>query len=193
MKLVVIITFVVSSVVQSSTIHRDAFILYVEPAGETFTQEEQQRSAQYAQDAADYWIKLSPITTTVTIVGSAFITTTDNVLDDPYGLIWSAAIPDGTLPIIIIDNSDSGRAMLGNTTLGLGSKYSIFTTSRAGPDIYAHEYGHALYDLSDQPVAFYDIMNGFPLLAYDRHMIGCDSLAELGKPCTTIVLPIVSR
>lgn len=175
-----------------NAIHRDVFILYVQPVGETFTQEEQQYAMNNAIAAIDYWQELSPITTSVTIIGSAVITAPDDILDDPYGLIWDAHIPDGALPIIIIDNSESRRALYADTILGMGYPNVMFIVNEVGPDIYAHEFGHTLYGLTDKP-DIYDIMDSFPMLAYDRHMIGCGSLAELGKPCTTIALPMVTR
>lgn len=180
------------SFIPAQTVDRRIALIFVEPSGESFTPEEQQQAIQNATDAAQYWMELSPITTTVQIISTQFITTTEDVLSDPNRAMQSPAVHFNAdeLPLIVIDNTESRRVLF-DMALGLASYASIYVVTSANADTYAHEMGHAFYNLPHQYQADYDIMSLYPPAAYQRHMIGCASLEVLGRPCGRIFLPII--
>lgn len=178
----------------AETINRSIDIIYVQPLGETFTEDEQQQAYQNVLASAAYWQDLSPITTTLSIASTQLITTEYDVLSDPGMVLQldSVHVSYANLPLVVIDNSNSGRYIYDNS-VGIASYAAIYVISSAGAATYAHEYGHAFYNLPHQYQSAYDIMGLDPYPAYQRHTIGCASLAVLGKPCTQIFIPIVNN
>jgi len=73
--------------------------------------------------------------------------------------------------------------------------FAVITSSSSWPEaIIAHEFGHLMFGLPDlyhdNPCNVTDIMCN-PVQAYRMGMIGCQSLATLGKPCMFVSLPLI--
>jgi len=166
-------------------IERTITVVFVEPAGETLTAEEQHDVLMATEDAARWWEALSPIPTQLTIGATRFMTTTDDVYT-------ALPIIPGDLTVFVLDNTVSSK-LIQDHTEGAASydlKAIWITTSRSTPMPVrmAHEFGHAVYNLPD----FYktpalctltDIMCMSQRDAYATRQIGCQSLAYLGYPC----------
>jgi hypothetical protein len=169
-------------------------IVYVQPTGETFTSDEQILAQKAVTDAAQFWMTHSPIQTDIHIVATQFITTTDTVFDIPDMLLFTATltIPTGIAPIFIIDANDTGR-VLQQCCVGLAESDTIFVLTTTSTAVYAHEFGHSLYNLPHQYQSGLDIMSLDPIPAYQRGMIGCDSLALLGRECYTTFIPSITN
>ncbi len=179
----------------AKTISKPVHIVYIEPVGEIFTQQEQEQTYSYVENAIQYWQTLSPITTTLSIVDTEFLTTTEDVLEYPGLASYlnnKVRISDTEVYLYIIDNSNSLR-FISQDNDGLADYYSIWVTTSSLDSTYAHEFGHNLYNLPHQFQESIDIMGLYPKAAFDRHTIGCASLQELGSKCHIILLPIVSR
>lgn len=185
--LIIMLLFVSPSV--NKTIH----IIFVEPVGESFSLEEQDTATLFTARAVTYWHTLSPVLTTLTLdPNTQLITTTEDVLLTP-GILENGRIDDSAIYVYVIDNSVSNRYINNDSNEGLADPWSIWITTNTLEAVYAHELGHALYNLPHQILAPVDIMNFSPQVAYQRNTIGCDSLRELGKPCYQVAIPIINR
>lgn len=193
MKLLTILVILFTIPIPHPTITRTIHVVYAQPAGEIFTNDEIIAAQSNIQDAINYWQELSPITTTLEIISTQLITTEYDVLSDPSMVLQldSVQFAVESLPIVVIDNSNSGRYIYGNN-VGVASYAAIYVVSNAGAATYTHEMGHALYNLPHQYQSAVDIMSLDPYVAYQRHTIGCESLQILGKPCQRIYLPIIN-
>lgn len=129
------------------------------------------------------------------IVSTEVVTITDNPL---ASLEWSRPWlrEDGSVTIFIIDNSDTHALLLGIAAGESQDYYGaiwVVTHGFPGEDglaaTLAHELGHVLFHLPDQTGL--DIMAS-PILPYERHFIGCKSLALLGTPCRRLYFPMVT-
>lgn len=165
-------------------------VVYVEPAGSVFTEEEQQQAYTAINDAALYWNELTG--TALAVVDTKLITTSADVYNTfeysrPY-----FTTPDIT--IFVIDNADR-RPLLENSAAESQNYYRVIwvVMSDASPAVIAHEFGHIVYHLPHQYQSTLDIMSLDPVPAYQNHTIGCDSLSVLGKPCHKIYMPIIVR
>lgn len=172
-------------------------VVFVEPSGETFTADEQAYALQSVRDGAEWWHELSPITTTLTVEATGFVTTAADVWSDPNELTRSTGYTpeDGTVLAFVVDNTASGKRWQGNRAVGLAyyDPHVIWLLVYSGPDVAAHELGHTLYNLDDLPGNDLDIMKFMSWMAYEKRFIGCDSLAALGHPCSKTYLPVVGR
>ena len=187
----------VAAVLQPSTA-RPVQLIFVEPAGEVFTTEEQEQARVSVEQAIAWWGDLSPTPIAMAITGTELLTTTDDVY---HGWGWARpflADDNPVTTIFVIDNSISGRLIFDDSageTQDYYNMIAIVLYPNSDPDAMtaatAHEFGHLLYDLPHQQGAT-DIMNNW-LTAYKMRFIGCESLEILGAPCTRVSLPLVLR
>lgn len=172
---------------------RRIHIVYVEPPGQTLTIEHQAAVQAGIEQAIAFWQDLAPLETTLTLADSYLITTTAPLTGS---LEWSrpyfADPTDLTLFVI-----DSPGPLVGDAVAQSQAPLGIIWALRGdGPGwgaTIAHELGHVLYDLPHQYQDAEDIMGLVPLAAYERHMIGCSSLAQLGRPCQHLALPLITH
>jgi hypothetical protein len=204
---VIIAAILLPAQAADNTVNYTVRIVYVQPAGETFTAEERAYAYQSVQAAAVWWEELSPITTTLDIVD------TTEVLSPSFdvyahheqlfaeGVVVPAVSP-GEMLLFIVDNSTSRRELTGGwgSADGLGYYRGAVLVVNTGEiaSLIAHEFGHALYDLEDlyiqprkTPAGTLDIMDYTVGIAFQQKTIGCTSLAALGKPCAQVYLPVV--
>lgn len=180
----------------SQDVHRAVHIVYIQPSGETFTVEEQRLAYENVVNAAAFWQDLSPITTTLDIASNTqfvdmqHITTSFDVYSDPTRLLQIKEIWPHDLMVFVIDNSESYRFIYGQAQ-GIAYSAGIWIVTSSSTAAYAHEYGHALYDLPHQFQSSLDIMGLDPIPAWQQHMIGCATLEYMGKPCYKVILPII--
>jgi hypothetical protein len=96
--------------------------------------------------------------------------------------------------IYIVYNDVSGSPIAG--TYGEAYPYyrAAIVVSRYHGDqvmaLIAHELGHVLYQLPEAPCDAIDIMCE-PIPAVERGALGCATLAELGRECYRVGLPLV--
>lgn len=186
-----VLAVLLPQVQEQAGIHRVLSVVFVEPVGEQFTNEEKDVELEKLRIAIHYWEELSPVTTTLTLLPqTSTITAEADIFDQPY--VSHQSLADQDLLILIFDNSQSQETFY-NYALGLALPSLIYIVSSTGADVYAHELGHAVYNLPHQYHTDYDIMNLYPLAAFQLHRIGCGSLAELGRACTSVYLPVISR
>lgn len=157
-------------------------VVFVEPSGEEFSQDEMIRSMQYVQGAVSFWQELSPIPMEINIVDTRVITASNSIFNDISSIqAWDT--------LYIIDNSLGGAYLFGDSD-GWSTTAAMYVVSSTGASTYAHEFGHYYFALAHQYQESIDIMSLVPEFAYQRKFIGCASLAELGKPCQKIHIPI---
>lgn len=171
-------------------------IIFVVPTGETLTNAEQARSFAAVADAATFWSAHSPIATDLRIRSTVVMTATDAYTS----LEWARPLlregnPEVT--IFIIDNSASGKLLLGHSVGQAQDYYGAAWVVQGGypgddglAAALAHELGHVLYGLDDLSPGPTDIMRMPPTAAYHAGWIGCDSLARMGAPCTRFYVPL---
>lgn len=167
----------------SDTQHYLLHVVFVQPVGEEFSQDEMIRSLDNIRGAISFWQELSPIPITITISDTAIVTATDSIFNDIYLMsAWDT--------LYIVDNSSSGKYLFGDSD-GWSTTSAIYVVSSAPASTYAHEFGHYYFALAHQYQESIDIMSLAPEVAYQRNFIGCASLAELGKPCDKVHIPII--
>lgn len=179
-------------------IARQIQIIYVEPAGEVFAPAEQAGARSQIEAAMQWWEELSPITLTLTITGTSFMTTTaDFVYDEPGLFVNTVPRPAGwrTLMLFVVDNQTSLRGFYGGKpgTSWPGGDIALMTLASPLAAVTAHELGHLLFYLTDlyhAPCAI-DIMCR-DIEAYAAHTIGCVSLGRMGYPCRRVFVPYVT-
>lgn len=178
-------------------IQRIIHILFVVPTGETLTNAEQARGVAAVADAVAFWTEHSPIATDLRIRSTVVMTTTDAYTSLEWaGPLLRDANPEVT--IFIIDNSASGKLLLGHSVGQAQDYYGaawIVLDGFPGDDglaaALAHELGHVVYGLDDLPAGPTDIMRMPPTAAYRAGWIGCESLAALGAPCVRFYVPMM--
>lgn len=182
-------------------VERNIRIVFVQPAGETFTIEEQAGVRATVETALGWWTTLSPITTTLTISATEAITVEDAVNDPPW---WITRYfePSPLVTIAILDNSESGDVLWGGGYAGANTHYDVVLITSTTTDLpnataalLAHELGHVLYDLPDLYTGgcqHTDIMCN-PITAYNERIIGCESRTTMGLPCHHRYLATIYR
>lgn len=187
MRLVIIAALITFFSVLPERIDRKISVVFVEPVGEEFTVEEQAQAVQKVIDSAEFWQGFSSLS----IASTQLITTEYDVLSDPGMSLQlnNLRISAHDLPVVVIDNSNSGRYLFDKYS-GLASYAAVYVLTSTNAAIYAHEFGHALYDLPHQYQEPVDIMSLDPQFAYNRHTIGCASLKVLGRECYKVYLPV---
>jgi hypothetical protein len=186
---------------QPDPVNRGVRIIFVQPAGETFTVEEQEQARANVEEAIGWWEELAPISTTLTISATDIITVGDAV-DKPPWWITRYFEPSPYITIAIIDNSESGAPLWGGGYAGANTAYDVVLITSTTTDLpnataalMAHELGHILYDLPDlytNGCQHTDIMCN-PITAYNARIIGCESQATMGVSCQHRYLTIVYR
>jgi hypothetical protein len=186
---------------QSAPIGREIRIVFVQPAGETFTAEEQTRAGETVEAALGWWAALSPITTTLAISAAEAITVEEEINDPPW---WITRYfePSPYVTIAILDNSESGAPLWGGGYAGANTAYDVVLITSTTTDLpnataalLAHELGHVLYDLPDLYTGgcqHTDIMCN-PVTAFNERIIGCESRAVIGAPCRHRYLAVIYR
>lgn len=172
-------------------------VVFVQPDGETLTDQEQTAGMLAVADATAFWGQRSLALARMSIASSAVMTSSESVYTD-----WMALLPANSAPltsevkIFLVDNSASRRWFAGpRPALALYSGiiwavlYGLPGTDGLAAAL-AHELGHAVYQLDDLAAdGSLDIMAWPIVSAYQAGAIGCRSLAALGAPCLTIYLP----
>lgn len=183
-------------------------LVYIQPAGETFTEDEKAEVLRNTQAALDWWTALSPHTSSLSIdpVAETRLTST-TVYTDPFSLY---SVKPGEILLFTIDTSTSNRTLCYtyrktcNIYSGLGWPNGGpvvvgFTNRGTTPQVIAHEMGHAVYGLLDvyllprQQVRTIDIMDSSFFTAFAQRFIGCYSLNLLRAPCKSTYLPTIQR
>lgn len=167
-------------------------LIYVEPTGAIFTPAEQAAARSGIAGAVAFWQDLAPTPVPLMIADERMITATGDIYQS---LEWSR--PDwGTPPALTIFVIDGSTPLLGDSLAQSQTPLGLVWALRGDGDTFAatmaHELGHVVYGLPHQYQASNDVMGLDPLTAYQRRSIGCASLAELGRPCARIYLPLVS-
>lgn len=166
-------------------------IVYVEPAGEAFETAEQDYAYSAIADAVRYW---NEHTNAGLVIADTQVITTGAGAYNSFE--WSRPYfmtPDVT--IFVLDNSLSGTPLFDNAAAQSQTYYKVIWAALrySNSAVFAHEFGHILYQLRHHYEAALDIMSLDPYPAYQRNMLGCATLAELGEPCKTVYLPIIIR
>ena len=189
--ILLVICFIPVVQADDNSLHIAVRLVFVEPTGETFTADEMQYTTEQVQQAFAFWNTLSPISTTMQLVDTQFVTTTDDVYDAYEPLAFDPRIRhDNAALIFAIDNSNSRRILI-STSVGYTTTSGMWVLGTENGSTYAHELGHYVYALPHQYTAQLDIMALDPYPAYQRHMLGCATLEVFGKECYTVLLPIV--
>lgn len=181
------------AIAQPPIVDRTVHVIFVEPAGETFTLEEQASAWLGIKHAIAYWEQLSPITTSLTLAEPQLITSTESMTGS---LEWSRPYwaDPADVTIFIIDSPWPlvGDAV-GQSQTPMGIIWVLRTEGLDFEATVAHELGHVLYKLPHEYDARdLDIMGLAPVGAYMEPAIGCASLAQLGRPCASLFFPMVS-
>lgn len=167
-------------------------LVFVEPEGEKFTEEELAVASDEIGRAILWWNDLLP-EHTIYVADTQIITAPSDVY------IYSA---DGRYidmsNLFIVDNSLSGRLILdhylGAMTM-LNQAWVVATAPYLASTV-AHELGHVVYQLPDwyldpsKCISEIDIMCA-DYVAFTSHFIGCRSLERLGRPCKNVYIPVV--
>jgi hypothetical protein len=173
---------------------RPIHIIFVQPEGEQFTNEERVTAARAIADAALFWSAYADFE----ILSAQSITVTGDVYHD---LVWSNAyLSEGNtgMTVFVIDNSNSRLSMDGAAGAAqdyYGAVYVLlygYPGEHALAATLAHEMGHVQWGLPDLPWGRDDIMSIPPTMAYSHGFIGCGSLEQLGAPCRRLWLPLVT-
>jgi hypothetical protein len=161
------------------------YLFFVQPKGETFTEQEQQQAVQSTQAALDFWGIDAEIRTQIIYV------------DNPYSVPTWAVSSQSEKRLYIVDNSESGTQLLGNLA-GYADFYHGFAVVVNGsylPAVVAHEFGHLWYNAPD----LYKIPGACNQLdimcdaqsAYNAGIIGCQTLERIGRTCYKVYLPLM--
>lgn len=118
-------------------------------------------------------------------------------VDNPYiPALWMPPA-DGTLQIYVVAHRPGADLGLvgGHSGLAWPGRIVALEQPRYGPlaPLVAHEIGHAVYRLPDLDSDATDIMARGYQIAYRRGVVGCTSLAALGRPCQRVGLPLLAR
>jgi len=160
------------------------WLIFVQPTGETFTEQEQQEAINSTQAALDFWGIEAEIRT-------QFI-----AVDNPYGVPTWAVSSQEDKRLYVVDNSESRSLFFGNLS-GYADHYhgfaSVVNTSYL-PATISHEFGHLLFNADD----LYTIPNACNQLdimcdaqsAYNARVIGCQTLERIGRTCYKVYLPL---
>lgn len=161
------------------------WLIFVQPSGETFTEQEQQEARTATQAALDFWGIDATIETQIITV------------ENPYGVPTWAVSSQEDKRLYVIDNSESRALFFGNLS-GYADHYhgfaSVVNTSYL-PATISHEFGHLWYDADD----LYKIPGACNQLdimcdaysAYNARVIGCQTLERIGRTCYKVYLPDV--
>lgn len=161
------------------------WLIFVQPSGETFTEQEQQEAIHSTQAALDFWGIETEIRTQLISV------------DNPYGVPTWAVSSQEDKRLYVVDNSESRALFFGNLS-GYADHYhgfaSVVNTSYL-PATISHEFGHLWYNADD----LYKIPGACNQLdimcdaysAYNARVIGCQTLERIGRTCYKVYLPMV--
>lgn len=175
-------------------------LLLVVPAGEHLTTDERVIYQQHALNAFVWWNVLAPTPMTLTISKAEVIAPKGDIYHHLRDWSLPYLTEDADITVFLIDNSQS-NALLFDDSGGESQPYyrAAWIVMNGVPDaeaIIAHEVGHTRYGLEHpEPCTFPDIMcaSGY-VQPYREHVIGCQSLAALGRPCDRhCSLPVVVR
>lgn len=171
---------------------RPIHIIFVQPDGEQFTNEERVTAARAIADAAIFWSRYEDFE----ILSAQSITVTGDVYRD---LSWSNAyLSEGNtgMTVFVIDNSNS-RIDLGGAAGAAQDYYgAVYVLLYGYPGEHglaatlAHEMGHVQWHLPDEPRGRDDIMSSPPTTAYNHGFIGCHSLNAIGGWCHKTWMPL---
>lgn len=166
-------------------------LLFIQPSGETYTEQERIETIQAVHDAAQFWGYDS------VIVSTQFYTVTDDVYYKPLNE-WSTVTvaSQDEVYIFVVDNTVHKEALFGYG--GYAQNYYrliVVLNDRALDARIAHELGHIIYGLPDWytmpgKCTTVDIMCDGEA-AYKQNIKGCNTLDFIGKPCYRIYLPLV--
>lgn len=182
-------------------IARPVHVVFVVPPGEHLTSEERASGVQSVTDATTWWQRHSPIPTELALTSTDVITLSGDVYTS---LEWTRPYLRNANPaitIFIIDNTVSGRWLIGRDAVGESQDYYgvVWVVLRGLPGLdglaatITHELGHVAYHLDDLPPGSVDIMRMPPTTAYHAGTVGCASLKALGQPCVRVYLPMTMR
>lgn len=197
MKLITILALVLSSIATPQPVQRAVSLVYVQPQGETFTDEERTRAYTTTDSALVWWQQLAPNPVNTTITSEQMITITDT-----FDIEWLTPylIPDNpNITILIVDNSTSMRMLWGETAGQAQDYYGLIVVVNTVPgDLaapIAHELGHVVYHLHDiRDNCTLDIMcYSSVATAYNLRTLGCVSLEKLGGRCYRVYLPDIAE
>lgn len=167
-------------------------LLFVQPSGETYTQQEQEETVQAIERASAFW------NVPVRIVSTQVITTNVNVYSETIDK-WASlkVVSPQTVYLYVIDNSEHHNVLFTGYG-GYAQNYFrlIVILNDADQDAYlAHELGHILYNLPDWYLIpgkcnSPDIMCG-SVDAFRKNIKGCNTLEFLGTPCYKVYIPLI--
>lgn len=166
-------------------------LLFVQPSGETYTDQEKIETIQAVHDAAQFWGY------TAIITSSDILKTDKDVFNEPIS-DWStlSVAPQNEVYIFVIDNSNSGSLLFGYGGYAQNYYRLIAVVNKGAQAAHiAHELGHIIYDLPDWykipgKCMQIDIMcDSEP--AYNQHFKGFDTMRFIGEPVYQIALPVV--
>lgn len=182
--IILIVLFLIAPVQNTRHIQ----VVFIEPSGETFTQQEQQAALLNLSAALSYWHRHAPLPYTTIISSTYLITTSEDILNET-----NRPIHVEDLAVFIVDNSNSRAYLLQNRFVGLASDTTIWTVTSANAETYAHELGHMLYDLNHHYDQEVDIMNLVPEIAWTQDVLGCATSLDIGRPCKQIYIPFFGQ
>lgn len=187
--ILLILVFFIAPVHSQEIPHRDLQVVFIQPADEEFTQEEQNKALNDLRAAFAYWDRHAPLSYTVQISSTLFMTTTEDILNET-----NRPVHVDDLAIFIVDNSNSREYLLQNRFIGLASDTTIWTLTLANAETYAHEIGHMLYGLGHHYDSAVDIMNLVPEVAWQLDTLGCATrkdLVALASQCQQYYFPMI--
>jgi hypothetical protein len=186
----IVIAALVLSLAAPADPPRPIHIVYVEPPGAVWTAEERAVARAGVQASLDFWQELAPAPIALAITSERTITTTGDIYAQ---LSWSRPYwqPPG-LTLFVIDGD---QWLLGTSLAQSQTPLGLIWALRSSGDDFAatiaHELGHVAYGLPHQYQDGGDIMGMTPTAAYQARTIGCASLAQLGRPCAAVWLPLI--
>lgn len=159
------------------------WLIFVQPSGETFTEQEQQEAVQATQAALNFWNIDAEIRTQIILV------------DNPYTVPTWAISSQTEKRLYVIDNSQSKSLFFGNLS-GYADHYHGFASvvnSSYMPATIAHEFGHLWYN-ADDLYKIPGLCNQLDIMcdaysAYNANTIGCLTLERIGRTCYRVYLP----
>lgn len=176
--------------------------VFVQPAGERFTDEEKVQVIDELADAVQWWnSRLAdqptlPVTLTMDLVLSDtyVLTSTEEVFVSPFMVDTTSVLAKSGITLFFVDNSDHPeRSLRDRVGVAWPPSEAWILLVGGGPWTIAHELGHLRFNLPDRwPTAKdpVDIMST-PEVAYQQAFLGCATLADLGAPCRVVFLPEV--
>lgn len=169
---------------------RPVHVVYVVPAGETFTADEQAAAREQIDQALVWWEARAD--RRFQVADTVSLTTTADVYHDLRSWSMPYLTSADRLTIFVIDNSESGALIFDNSAGEAQDYYgAIWVVTRGYPGegglgaATAHEVGHVVYGLDHPPEpCALDIMCArTPVAAYREGVLGCFTGALLGQPC----------